>query len=296
MLSKIKVGSDPEFVIINPDGHMISAASFFAGCDNCNPCNECGKSRDDDRCNICDGDDCYDCDICRSDLGSCDRCNDCKDPLMYSKVGTDGHDEVGELRPEESVDPLQHHATIAGLIHSIKLPDGYKLLAGTVQKGNPIGGHIHIGLCDIIHPHILANYMSYYCGIPLKRIERSVDLKNRGIMDGQYGYFGSYNEKDYGIEFRMPASWIVNSVIAKSALCLAHVVAHEFLEVGNEETITLSEKEYVSMIKGDNIDPIIEKIRGMEEFNTYASEIKPLFTMIERKHVWYVGSNLQEVW
>jgi hypothetical protein len=296
MKSKILIGSDPEFIITDSHNHMVSAAEFFAGCKDCDPCRECGKERDKNRCNDCDGDDCNDCSTCRDDVGHCQVCNDCNYPLMNSEVGTDGYDEVGELRPEESEDPLEHHATIAGLIHSIKLPSGYKLLAGTIQKENPIGGHIHIGHDEIQHPHILANYLSYYCGIPLKRIERGIDLRHRGMDENSYGYFGQYDSKDYGIEFRMPASWLVNSVVAKAALCLTHVVAYEFIEVGDEEEIELSESDYVSVVRGDNINNIIQKIRGMSEFNEYSSEIEPLLVMIENKHVWNVDSNLQEVW
>jgi hypothetical protein len=258
---EINIGSDPEFIIINTKGDIISAAEFFAGCDGCEPC---GK---------------------------------CKEPLEHSEISMDGHNVVGELRPMYSINPLEHHTNINSLIHSIHLLKGYKLLAGTYPHQYKIGGHIHIGHNEsqIDNEHF-ANYLSYYCGIPLKRIENPNDVMYRGKYGDTYGHFGDYHDTDYGLEFRMPASWLVDSTIAKAALCLAKVVAYEYLNVNSSEDCSLSDDEYIELLDASNIDDILETIRDMEEFSKYANEINPLLTMIENHQLWDTSKNIQETW
>lgn len=297
MAQKITIGSDPEFIIVNKCGCLVPAYEFFANCKDCNPCIECGK--DKETISMCEGcyDDCDNCSICNTEPGNCATCEDCRESLMWKEIGTDGCDDVGELRPTYAFDPIEHHRNIAGLIHSIQLPEGYKLLAGTIQETAPLGGHIHIGLEEIndcVNEEELARYMSFYCGIPLKRIERKTDLERRGLNEERYGYFGGYEINDWGMEFRMPASWLVTSKIAKAALCLAYVVANEYIE--NPKDIDVSNKEYREWLAKDNINNIIEDIKDMELYSTYKKQIKPLFKMIEEHRVWYTGDNLKERW
>ncbi len=298
---KITIGSDPEFLIVDKHGELVPADHFFADCDKCSPCDTCGKEKDTDECGKCESDDCWLCNVCRGEPTDCTHCENCKDELMESAIGTDGMSDVGELRPCEAFNPLTHHATITGLIRSIGLPKGYKLVAGTVQDGMPLGGHIHIGFDEGEVGHeveldSLASYLSYYCGIPLRRIEKRNDLYERGLEEGEYGYFGACEDKCYGIEWRMPASWLVSSVIAKSALCLAYVVANEFINMEDPEFMCVSHDEYEELLMASDINTIIEKIKSMEEYSTYANEIEPLFIMIEKGHVWYVNTNMKEVW
>jgi len=109
--------------------------------------------------------------------------------------------------------------------------------AGTIQARFQLGGHIHIGLRGIDRGK-LSNYISYYCGIPLRKIEKSEDILHRGMIVDNYGYFGRYYDKSYGIEWRMPASWLCSKEITTSALCLSYVAVREY-EVNPEDIIIL---------------------------------------------------------
>jgi hypothetical protein len=293
----ISIGSDPEFIIVDNNGDIVSAIKFLAGCEDCNPCDGCRKSQSSDGCPDDCGEDCDNCDMCSSSPPNCEICSDCSEPLIHSNIGIDGCNMVGELRPRYSMDPLEHHANINTLIHSIQLPRGYKLLGGTVRDNNCIGGHIHIGYdeCIVDNDHF-ASYLSYYCGIPLRRIEHPNDIKLRGSSKSSYGYFGDYHDVDYGLEFRMPASWLVDSTIAKAALCLAHVVAYEYINVDSSKDCALDDGEYKQQLDADNIDDIIKTIRGMEEFYKYATEINPLLEMIEQHQIWDTTKNIKETW
>jgi len=291
------IGSDPEFMIIDSNGEILPAVKILSGCDDCNPCDTCSKTRDEDACVRGCGGDCDVCHMCSSEPGNCDSCYECQEPLEHSEVGIDGNSTVGELRPIYSFDPIMHHAAIKSLIRHINLPKEYKLLGGTVQCGFKLGGHIHIGYNEsgIDNDHF-AKYLSYYCGIPLKRIENPDDIECRGKYEETYGYYGSYHDTDYGIEFRMPASWLVDSTIAKAALCLAKVVAYEYLNVDSSADVDLSHDEYVELLDARNIDDIIEEIKDMEEFSKYANEINPLLTMIENHQTWDTDKNIRENW
>jgi len=300
-MAEITIGSDPEFIVLDMGGHIVPAADFFSDCTDCDPCKDCGKEKREDKCNTCSDEDCWACDVCRDEVGECHECNMCKDNLVDAAIGCDGCSDIGELRPMEASNPIEHHAHIKNLIHSIHVPDGYKLVAGTLQNNSALGGHIHIGYSceEAFDPQDLANYLSYYCGIPLKRIERKIDLKKRGRDEGGYGYYGQYDEKDYGMEWRMPASWLVSSKIAKAALCLAHVVANDFIDKYHEdidEDMYLEEDDYLELLDAPNINKIIKAIKKMDGYKEYKKEIKPIFDLIKKDYVWHVSTNFKELW
>ena len=68
--------------------------------------------------------------------------------------------------------------------------------------------------------------MSYFAGILLKRLEDVHDIEERERRD--VGFFNDWKVKDYGLEWRMPASWLIDPEICIGALSLAYVVAYEF--------------------------------------------------------------------
>lgn len=294
----ICIGSDPEFTIADRNSIMIPASEFFKGCKSCNPCENCEMKRCDEECSSYygDRDDCEYCSSCRSDPQDCERCEECTEDLLSTPIGIDGYHVIGELRPTESTDPLEHHKNIQELIYEIDLPKDYKLFAGTVFDANAMGGHIHIGYPTINDHWRFANYLSKYCGIPLRKIEDPNELKFRGSTEYGYGAFNSYEIKEYGLEFRMPASWLVSSEIAKSALCLAYVVASEYLNSDTKKYRPMSLERYFLVMKEDNIDNILNHIRTMGSFSTYESEIEPLLSMVEEHLVWNTKQNFQELW
>ena len=210
----------------------------------------------------------------------------------YPEIGSDCG--LGEFRPAPAYDPLQHVDNIEILIKKVieHLPKKYELKAGTIQNGYSIGGHIHVGM-PVKSRKALANHLSYYCGIPLKKIEDPEDLKIRGLDTGNYGYFGGYDTKSYGIEWRMPASWLINKDITTASLCLAHVVANEYLI--NPTRIIMNHEKYISLVKGD-ITEIISEIEKMEEYYLYRIELEVLFQLINNGEVWPKNQDMREGW
>ncbi len=322
----ITVGSDPEFLIVDKDGHYISAEDIFGGgerdCEGCDPCANCGKSkctgnrRVCGRCNDCtdecnDCSICDDCDNCRdADPGECDYCDDCMNgydvtACFTAEIGCDGCSEVGELRPHYADTPQGHHDNIAKLIEQIDISEKYELRAGTYVDGFPLGGHIHLGIplnrrntkdriVDRIPAQDAAAYLSKYAGMPLRRIEHEKDLSVRGF-DG-YGKFGSVTDRSYGLEWRMPASWLISSEITMSALCLAHVVAHEYVIEPKKIAVPSITAQQITLASTTFPARIINRLEQMKHYPKYRRELEPLFQMLMNGEKWNTNTDIRNEW
>ncbi len=325
MTIEISIGSDPEFLIVNKNGYYISAESMFSeqekNCDGCNPCERCGESRcigNRNQCGACDGcdsecDDCYvcdDCDSCRhTEPGCCYFCDDCVDrnnEMLYeSEIGCDGCSDVGELRPHYSNNPLVHHTNIINLMKQLdeEIPKEYELRAGTIQDGFSLGGHIHLGIPlkgeDIWNHDSVkkaAEYISKYAGMPLRRIEHEGDLLTRGFHENGYGKFGDAKITSYGLEWRMPASWLVSSDIARSALCLTYVVAQEYMIEPKTLRVPSIQAQNITMNSTTYPTRIISQIEKMKYYSKYSKEIEPLFEMLINNQKWDTTKNILDNW
>ncbi len=270
MKTNIIIGSDPEFAIIDNYGKKIDAYYLF------DPIKfeVCKHSRNTSCSNPCTIPNLY-----------------CGHNRLSPEIGADCG--FGELRPVQANNPLEHRDNIEHLIKVMQIPDGYKLLAGTHYGGSALGGHIHFGM-----PYEsrggLSHYLSYYCGIPLKKIEISDDLRKRGMTEGCYGYFGTYHEKSYGIEWRMPASWLVSREITTAALCLAYVVANQYT-IQNDHRDNITHSDYLGLLTGD-ISHIIADIEKMDIYNLYYKEIEPIFQLIINNLHWDVKQDFRDRW
>ncbi len=264
----ITIGSDPEFVVTK-NGEQIRADEIF-------------RPLRDERCTKVD----------RETI--CGR--RCTIPNLFCGHGAEtpiGQDcGLGELRPQYGNVPLEHKENIKDLFKNIDIPQNYHLYGGTKYEDNLLGGHIHIGV-NVSSPQQLADYLSFFCGIPLKKIERPNDLKIRGRKYGEYGYFGGYDTKPYGMEFRMPASWLCSQEITMAALSLAYVCAQEYKK--HPTKLIISHSAYLALLDG-NINHIITGIEKMEYYPLYHSEIEPLFQMVVNGIHWDVDRDLLEEW
>jgi len=266
MIKNITIGSDPEFIFEDKKGFMVSSYDII-------------RPR---RMSVC-GERDPDCDSCHKSSIFCSHGS------SNAQIGTDG--SLGELRPKPGRTPLEHVNNIQELINAFTfLPEGMVVKGGTIQHRAAIGGHIHIGMPIADHLHC-AQWMSHYCGIPLRKIERYEDLKLRGLSASSFGRFAGYDTKSYGIEWRMPASWLVSKEIATAALCLAYVVAQNY----DTNYVPMKRPQYLQMIKSD-ISPTIEFIENMEGYEVYRREIAPLIHMIEQEQIWNINNNVLDTW
>ncbi len=308
----ITIGSDPEFIILDKHKELVSAFDFFTKeCNGCNPCETCDSERGEciDKCH----NDCDSCKICSydsyKDCGECDGCDE-QTTLYSSEIGVDSCEEVGELRPKYADNPTEHHSNIQHLIEQIDTDGGYILRAGTYVEDQSIGGHIHIGGfkqpsygIDMtsfnewsINMSLLSDYLSLYAGIPLRKIEHPKDMEYRGMDDGDYGFFGDMHHTEYGIEWRMPASWLVDSEIALSALSLAYVVVNEYTIFPETITCPPNKINMKKLLLKRSVNSIIKKVEGMKLYRTYSKEIEPLFQLISEGKKWKDKNNFKDHW
>ena len=297
-MNKITIGSDPEFIIIDPSNEWVAAGNFIDSLKMVRCPDYTGRTI------------------------SCENTCTANNPFCYTKDLSSGYRHtvspqigqdcgLGELRPLPGETPMEHLNNIQKLFNQINLPDGYKAYAGTIFSGMAMGGHIHIGAFKIntndklyetnyeIYVRLcernrgLSNYLSYFCGIPLRKIEDKKDLKFRGLEPGVFGYYGSYDSKPYGLEWRMPASWLCDKKITLSALSLSYVCAQEFVK--NPKYMAITNSAYKALVGGD-ISNIISSIEKMEYYKYYSKEIEPLLQMIANKETWDVHQNILEEW
>ena len=313
----ITVGSDPEFLITDHSGNYIPADKFFNQCGDCNPCEKCGRKRCTGNrvlCGICkncedvceDCDACCGCESCRDqDPEDCDFCYDCMDNGdcdLDGEIGCDGCSEVGELRPMFGETPHEHHNNIATLIDMIDVPKKYELHAGTRVDGFDLGGHIHLGFRGKKETYEYGEslqtdlYISKYAGMPLRKIEHPSDLAYRGLQQYGYGQFGSHSDRRYGIEWRMPASWLVSSDIALSALCLAHMVILEYYVEPEIITLPTVESQKKTLGSSTFASRYIARLEKMKYYPNYKEELEPLFQMLTNGEEWDTETDIREMW
>jgi len=98
MTTKISIGSDPEFIILDKHRQLVPACEFFIidACKDCSTCDNCGNercTREEKDCSI----DCWECDKCQDEIKSCEHCEGCdqKTDLYTSEIGTDCCEDVG---------------------------------------------------------------------------------------------------------------------------------------------------------------------------------------------------------
>ena len=184
-----------------------------------------------------------------------------------------------------------------------------------------LGGHIHLGFDINIDKDTFAQYLSFFCGIPLTLItdtEKKYTIDNISERDvrhnkGQYGQYGGYREKDYGVEFRMPSSWLVSPQVTIGVLSLAYVVGYEFIAKSpNEQHIwndIFKEKyrvypgNYIDLYKRQSWDIIQDyftniklEIQQMELYPIYKEYIDYILDMIDRKQTWHSERNILPLW
>jgi len=221
-----------------------------------------------------------------------------------TEIGCDGSRVIGELRPGFSSDPIEHFKNILNLIKRLykllykddicKYSERVSVISGSYIKDRPLGGHIHFGYNkNVFFRHhnfitknsyvdvmklinmLFSDVLSFYVGIPMFLIEDIEEgIKRR---EKKYGYFGSYEKKEHGIEFRMPSSWIVSPEIAIGAITLAYTTFYEIYTtvVNNLRNLSINE---IRNIIDDNFYKNVKKevniviqifVKGIEEQHSF---------------------------
>ena len=254
-----------------------------------------------------------------------------------AEIGCDGHSITGEMRPKARNTPIEHFNEILKLIKELSdtlepeivcYDKELQVKAGTVQGLEDeyetilLGGHIHIGYeyYDKIYSNkLLGQMLSLFVGIPLTLIEKPEEIY---IRHKTYGEYNDVRAKVYGLEFRMPSSWLVSPEITIGALSLTYVVADEFITGLNTNKKTQAiallfegtakyEHIYNKMLyetASNDIDTyyydklismselLYENIKTMRLYPEYAEYIDYIFDMIKKYEYWNSDADILTTW
>ncbi len=132
-------------------------------------------------------------------------------------LGTDGHSDTGEIRPEWG-QPKNLLISINRLIErAAKEHDGLTIKAGSGTRQS-LGGHIHFG--NIPENRELVRALDNFIAIPLR------EISNHRLRERQhYGHLGAVRSQPHGWEYRSPASWISHPWIARGVVWIAFLLA-----------------------------------------------------------------------
>ncbi len=204
-----------------------------------------------------------------------------------------------ELRPEPDENPITVVANLKQLMTDASSTinrKGVEWRAGSMPfRPYSTGGHIHFS--GVPYSSHFVRVLDNYLGLPLMLIE---DQRTASLRRPRYGFLGDVRLKDWGFEYRTPASFIVSPEVTAAVFCLAYVLAvhHRDLPVIDiyEPNIQLAfyqgEKE--------RLRPLAERnfmhIRLLRTYEQYREQIEPLFRMVEMGLVWDEDTDIRIAW
>lgn len=193
------------------------------------------------------------------------------------EIGGDGHPWIVEMRPPPAEDPIE---VVAHLRRIMK--NNYKRMknptlnyndiawqAGSFVKNKPIGGHIHFGGIE------LSDYILTACDGIIGQITLLLEDSDGASKrrHGSYGQLSATRPKDWGFEYRTPASWILSPQISVGVLALGKAVIYEEVH---------QEKYCIKKLSGKRLDAITNINR-----RSFISAEKPYFFR-KLKDIWGV--------
>ena len=123
-----------------------------------------------------------------------------------SKVGTDGHDVIAEIRPGPCETPEEYIREFVAILRDLKLRVPWIDLS---VEGNtyPLGGHIHVGAKDaLVRETLQANVRVFISA--LDDFIGKILLPTSGAARGKYAVLSAYELKSHGWEYKTPPASI----------------------------------------------------------------------------------------
>jgi len=153
---------------------------------------------------------------------------------LDGEIGIDGDHRTGEIRPSPADTGEELFCNIKALLErtATLIPSNYTLLAGSCHKGIrrdrdylSTGGHIHFSNdnCSGTFPYFLNFFLAYPCLFLESHPHNVIRRSQVG-----YGNLGDIRSKTYGIEYRIPASFIITPRVCKIYLSLASLLHWTF--------------------------------------------------------------------
>jgi len=158
------------------------------------------------------------------------------DPNKNKLIGTDGHNETGELRPQFATNPLKLARNIKRLVRKLhnnpNLGSGVEVYAGGGTKVMT-GGHIHFGIQSM--PEDLKDIMWKLVAVPVLRHQGK--LRTGDTSKCKKNGNDIVRQQPHGIEWRVLPSFIVNEDITVATLCTAYAIVKSYFSGGTPTTI-----------------------------------------------------------
>lgn len=207
---------------------------------------------------------------------------------------------LAEIRPEPAEKPEELLANIKKALKKATLLARHSTpewLAGSAPFVRfPIGGHVHFS--GVPYSARLVNALDIYVGLPLMLIEDPLTASRRRP---RYGFLGDIRHKDYGgFEYRTPASFLVDPLIAYAALALSYIVARHYRELSY---LPLHRQDYMRAFYKNDRDyllPLVEEafreLKKTKTFELYRDSIEPVIAMIRADEVWDESLDIRLTW
>lgn len=226
-----------------------------------------------------------------------------RDNNLNEAFGRDGSGAVAELRPCPAKDPFELVANIRSILQDGAATGAaiYQWKAGSSIKGEPIGGHIHFGLKNVVdfNQTKLLRALDVYLGQTVLLLEDPNEARERR-QGHDYGFPSDVREQPWGPEYRALSSWLTSPYIAAGVLCLAKTVAWE--AIYGEAGATRASVDEDAFL-GANI-PKIRKvfaqtwqdIKRFELYPRYRDAINFLAGLIRQKRNWFPSCEMKRAW
>ncbi|WP_339808264.1 hypothetical protein [Paenibacillus sp. FSL R7-0337] len=213
--------------------------------------------------------------------------------------GTRGVFPVAELRPAPRGEP---RALLAQLMSAAREAD--RLIAdrslrwragGMPLRGWALGGHLHFSGVTLCAPLLRA--LDNYLALPLFLLE---DIR-AAARRPRYGVLGDFRPQPHGgFEYRTLPSFLVSPVIAKGAVCLAHLI------VSHYEDLPLRpldrEDLHAAFYSGGKAPlrtawpPLEAQLRTLGGYAAAARWIDPLLRAIAEQQSWDESRDIRGSW
>jgi len=158
-----------------------------------------------------------------------------------------------------------------------------------------IGGHIHFSGVPL-SSHLI-KVLDLYLAVPLMLVENP---QTAALRRPTYGFLGDFRPKDWGFEYRTPASFLVSKEVTEAAYCLAYVLAvhHAELPLVDIYEPTIQQSFYNG--SAETFHPIVAAnlsvLRQLSTYDRFRSYIEPLFRMVESGQSWDENVDVRKVW
>jgi hypothetical protein len=225
----------------------------------------------------------------------------------HGKVGCDNirtrdrqQHPIGELRPAPSISPLKLTENLNSALHTaVNMAPSRHLrwIAGSRPfKGYPIGGHIHFSNIKLNFAVLRA--LDNFLAIPVLMLENS---NTAALRRKKYGALADFRVKKYGgFEYRTLSSWLVSLEITRAVLCLAKIIATQYLELNQNYLNTLQAQQ--AFYKGDKeyfkakfVD-LWSAICQTDLYNQYTDELQVIQDMINSGESWNEKDDFRKAW